>query len=117
MVTLSRMNWLQTWRLRHQHPINLGLHVLGIPLTIAAVVLAVLQLLEWRWDLWWRPALLLALGYLLQWFGHLVEGNTMGEIILLRKRQGRPYVAVAPRYQKRDLNTPAPFPTHSGGTS
>lgn len=92
------MNLWSEWRIRHQHPASLALHAVGIPLTVAAAVLAVLQLREWRWDLWWRPAALLAFGYLLQWLGHRIEGNTMGEVILIRKWRGRPYVAVAPRY-------------------
>lgn len=101
------MNWFWSWKQRHQHPVSLALHVVGIPMTIAAVVLAVVQLIDWRWDLWWRPAGLLAGGYVLQWIGHLIEGNTMGEIILIRKWQGRPYVAIAPQFQKRDFEDSA----------
>ena len=71
---------------------------MGIPLTLAAVVLAGVQLWQWRWDLWWRPAGLLAAGYLLQYVGHRVEGNDMGEVILVKKWLKRPYCAVAPRY-------------------
>jgi hypothetical protein len=90
--------WLENWRARHQTRASLGLHVVGIPLTIAAVVLAAVQLAQWRWDLWWRPAALLAAGYLLQWLGHVIEGNDMGEVILIKRRLGKPYVAVAPRF-------------------
>jgi len=72
--------------------------MVGIPLTIAAVALAIAQLLQWRWDVWWRPAALLAGGYVLQYLGHRVEGNDMGEVILVKRWLGRPYVAVSPRY-------------------
>lgn len=89
--------WLRNWMERHRHPVSRVLHVVGIPLTLAAVVVAGVQLASWRWDLWWRPAALLFVGYLLQWIGHLVEGNDMGEIILIKKALGKPYVAVAPR--------------------
>ncbi len=92
-----RPAWLANWLERHQHPLSFWLHVIGIPLTVAAVVLAGVQLAAWRWDLWWRPTVLLVLGYLLQWLGHLIEGNDMGEVILVKKMLGRPYVAVAPR--------------------
>ena len=44
--------------------------------------------------------LLLVLGYALQWIGHRIEGNDMGEVVLIKKLFGRPYVAVSPRYQK-----------------
>ena len=88
-------DWLANWRSRHRHPASLTLHAIGIPLTIWAVVLAGFQLADWRWDLWWRPAGLLAAGYLLQWIGHRVEGNDMGKVILIKKTLGRPYIAVA----------------------
>lgn len=89
--------WLVDWRDRHQTRLSLALHTVGIPLTLAAVALAGWQLWMWRWDLWYRPVLLLALGYLLQYVGHRWEGNDMGEVILVKKLLGRPYVAVAPR--------------------
>ncbi len=74
--------------------------MIGIPLVLLAVLLAGVQLYAGRWDLWWRPALLLGLGYALQYVGHRHEGNDLGEIILLKKVLGRPYVAVSPRYHK-----------------
>ena len=95
------MRWWTHWKLRHQHPLSLWLHVVGIPLTLAAVVLAVVQLIDGRWDLWWRPAALLAAGYALQWVGHRVEGNTMGELILIFKWLGRPYTAISPKYEEQ----------------
>ena len=94
--------WLENWMQRHQNPLSLCLHAVGIPLTVWSIVLGVLQLLDWRWDLWWRPAALLFAGYLLQWIGHVVEGNDMGEVILVKRALGRPYVAVSPRYARRE---------------
>jgi hypothetical protein len=99
------MNWLQKWFERHQHPASLVLHAIGIPMTIAALVLALVQLRDDRWDLWWRPVVLLVGGYLLQWIGHLIEGNDMGEYILIKRMLGKPYVAVAPRYQRPATTT------------
>lgn len=90
--------WLRNWLERHQTSISFWLHMVGIPLTIAFIPLALYQLAIWRWDLWWRPTLLLAIGYLLQWLGHLYEGNDMGEVIVIKKLLGRPYVAVAPQF-------------------
>lgn len=94
--------WLQNWQERHQNRLSRWLHYVGIPLTIAAVVVALVQLWHWRWDLWWRPAVLLAVGYLLQYIGHRVEGNDVGEIILIKRLLGKPYQAVSPRYANRD---------------
>jgi hypothetical protein len=94
-------DWLRHWFERHQHPCSRVLHAIGIPMTIAFLPLAIWQLTEWRWDLWWRPTALLVGGYLLQWIGHLIEGNDMGEMILIKKWLGRPYVAVSPKYAAR----------------
>lgn len=77
-----------------------GLHYVGIPLTILAVVLAGYQLYHGWWPLWWRPVGLLVAGYALQFAGHRVEGNDMGEVVLVKKLLGRPYVAVSPRYSR-----------------
>ena len=99
--------WLSNWLKRHQHPASRVLHLIGIPLTIASVALAVVQLAHWCWDLWWRPASLLVAGYFLQWVGHRIEGNDLGEIVLVKKWLGRPFVAVAPRYANRQDAEPA----------
>jgi len=91
--------WLDNWLQRHRHPASLCLHLIGIPMTVACIPLVLVQLAQDRWDLWWRPAVLFGVGYLLQWIGHLIEGNDMGEVILIKKWLGRPYVAVSPRYR------------------
>ncbi len=72
--------------------------MLGIPLAVAGALLAVYQLALWRWDLWWRPVLLIAAGYALQIAGHWHEGNDVGEWILVKRLLGRPFVAISPRY-------------------
>lgn len=92
--------WIASWLERHQHPVSRGLHFLAIPLMPVAAVVAMTQLLEGAWSLWWRPVGLLAVSYAIQWVGHVVEGNDMGEMVLIKKWLGRPYVAVAPRYRR-----------------
>jgi hypothetical protein len=94
--------WLRNWFQRHQHPASLALHAVGIPLLAMGLILALVQLIQWRWDLWWRPAGLIVWSYLLQWLGHRIEGNDMGEVILIKKLLGRPYVAVVPRGRDDD---------------
>lgn len=101
--------WITNWRERHRHPVSFWLHMVGIPLTIAALLLALAQLWAWQWPLWYRPAALLAAGYALQWVGHLLEGNDMGEVILIKRWLGRPYVSVSPRFVR-----PAPQAGGSG---
>jgi len=94
--------WLDNWLSRHRNPTSFWLHMVGIPLTIVALPLAGVQLARDQWDLWWRPVGLIVVGYLLQWLGHRIEGNTMGELILIKKWRGKPYVAISPRYARPD---------------
>jgi hypothetical protein len=82
----ARANWLE----RHQHPFNFAIHLLGIPMALAGVVL--LFVLPWYWGVG-----LLILGYLFQYLGHRVEGNDVGELIPIKRALGLPVVAVVPR--------------------
>ncbi|MCP4593586.1 MAG: DUF962 domain-containing protein [bacterium] len=90
-------SWIANWNERHRHPVSRGLHFVGIPMLPLAGVLVVVQLVEARWDLWWRPVVLVLFSYLLQWTGHRIEGNELGEVVLLKRLLGRPYASVAPR--------------------
>ena len=92
------LQWLANWRLRHQHPTSFVLHWVAIPMLISAGCLAVWQLCRGEWSLWYRPVILIAVSYLLQWIGHRIEGNDMGEVILVKRFLKKPYVAVSPRY-------------------
>ena len=92
--------WYQAWRDRHRHPASFALHLVAVPLIPAAIALALWQLRDGAWSLWWRPVCVLAFSYTLQWIGHRLEGNDMGEMILLKRALGRPYVAIAPRFAK-----------------
>jgi hypothetical protein len=84
---------LYHWLERHQHPFNRGIHLIGIPLAFAGLTL----IFVW-WDEWYWGVLAFVLGYVLQWIGHLVEGNDLGEWAGIKKMLGWPYVAVSPRY-------------------
>ena len=98
---LSMQQWFAQWRKRHQHPVSRVLHAIAIPTLVLAGVLAVVQLLDWAWSLWWRPVGLVVVSYVLQWIGHRAEGNDLGELILIKRILGRPYVAVGPRYREK----------------
>jgi len=88
---------LQRWLARHQHPFNLGIHLLGIPLAVAGVVLLCLPAVAWYWGVGG-----LFVGYLFQWVGHTVEGNDVGEWAGIKALLGLPYVGVSPRWQKQE---------------
>lgn len=81
---------LRNWLERHQHPVSLALHAIGIPATLIA--LAPLFWGEWVWFTG-----LFVGGYALQFIGHAIEGNDAGELILVKKALGLPYIAVVPR--------------------
>jgi hypothetical protein len=84
---------LKNWRERHRDPFNFWIHMLGIPLAVAGVFLFFFT--EWYWAL----AALVG-GYVLQWLGHLVEGNDVGEWAAIKRLLGLPYVGIAPQWQK-----------------
>jgi hypothetical protein len=86
---------LANYLTRHQHPANLWLHVVGLPVTF---VVPVVLLATGRG--WWALASF-AIGYALQFLGHVIEGNDAGETILVKKLLGRPYVAVIPRREEQ----------------
>jgi hypothetical protein len=83
---------VRNWQERHQLPLNRRLHLLGIPLAVAGVVL--LFYLPWYWGVSG-----LVLGYLLQYLGHRAEGNDVGEWAGIKRLLGLPCVAIAPRWQ------------------
>ena len=83
----ARRNWLA----RHQNPFNFWIHMVGIPMAVAGLPL--LFLAPWYWGV---GAILV--GYFLQWVGHRVEGNDVGEFIPVKRLLGLPVVAVAPQY-------------------
>jgi hypothetical protein len=80
----ARRNWLD----RHRNAFNFWIHLVGIPLAVAGVVLLFVA------D-WWAGAAALAGGY----FGHRVEGNDVGELIPVKRLFGLPVVPIAPQFQ------------------
>jgi hypothetical protein len=88
---------LANWFERHQHPFNRRIHCVGIPL---ALVVAPILLFALPWHAWYWAALAFAAGYVLQWIGHRVEGNDVGEWAAIKRLFGLPCVAISPRWQK-----------------
>jgi len=94
VLNFLKRRW-QGWRLRHQLPFNFAIHLIGIPLACAGVVMLIF--LPWYWGVG-----ALVLGYLLQWIGHQAEGNDLGEWAAIKKLLGLPYVGIAPRWNPQD---------------
>ena len=89
---------VKNWMLRHQLPFNFWLHLVGIPLALAGVVL----LFALPWSQWYWGAGAFVLGYLLQYVGHRAEGNDVGEWAALKRLVGLPYVGISPRWNPED---------------
>jgi hypothetical protein len=85
----GRANWL----LRHQDRRSFAIHLVGIPLALLVAPL-LLILGEWQWAISAFGG-----GYFLQWIGHRMEGNHVGELIPVRRLLGLPVVAIAPQFQ------------------
>ncbi|MFL5342718.1 MAG: Mpo1-like protein [Gemmataceae bacterium] len=85
----ARRNWLE----RHQDPRNFAIHMLGIPLAVAGLLL--LFFVPWYWGVGG-----LVLGYFLQWVGHRWEGNDVGEWAAIKRLAGLPTVAISPRFAR-----------------
>ena len=77
---------------RHTHPLNRLLHLLGVPLTFVVTAILISRQQE-PW--WWAVASFVG-GYGLQFLGHAIEGNDAGEVVLIKRRLGRPYREFAP---------------------
>ena len=94
-MRLILANWLE----RHQNPFSFWIHMIGIPMTVVGVGFWIAR------EFWIGTALFVG-GYVLQWIGHLIEGNDVGEIIPFKKMLGLPYVAIAPQYAKKPTEAP-----------
>jgi hypothetical protein len=81
---MDRIRWfLIDYASRHRHPWNRALHLVGVPLAPCLFLYLLLQQ---------EPAAAATAfvsGYTLQWLGHRIEGNEVGEWILIRKLIGR----------------------------
>jgi hypothetical protein len=92
---------LQGWMLRHQLPFNFWIHMIGIPMSL---LVGVPLLLLSYWIPWYWGLSAFVLGYVLQWIGHLAEGNDLGEWAAIKRMLGLPYVGIAPRWNPSDPN-------------
>lgn len=83
---------VQNWIIRHRDPLSFTLHILGIPPTILGVLLIPVYLLAGSISLFLFALALFLGGYAIQFLGHAIEGTDPGEVILLKRKLGLPYV-------------------------
>ena len=80
--------FLRNYALRHQHPANVALHGVALPVTfVLPIPLAVHGQPLWA-------AVSFVVGYAMQFVGHAIEGNDAGEVILVKKMLGKPYIDI-----------------------
>lgn len=93
-------SWLRNWLARHQHPFSFYIHLIGIPMVLASVPCLLL-------GMYWSAAALFVGGYFLQWLGHRVEGNDVGELIPIKRLLGLPVVEFGPTSQAEPIRVPS----------
>ena len=60
-------SFMENYKAKHQHPLNRFCHSIGIPLIVLSLPLF---FFNWRWAL-----MFFVVGWILQFLGHLIEGN------------------------------------------
>jgi uncharacterized membrane protein YGL010W len=69
----SDEDWVARYERSHLHPVNRVCHLIGIPLIVIALPVAVLGF--FHAPLWWLALGLFVGGWFLQFVGHAVEGK------------------------------------------
>jgi uncharacterized membrane protein YGL010W len=75
MIAAGGLSLLEIYRLKHQHPINRLMHFVGVPAITASIAFPLFAWFEWGVVAWKEAIILSAIGWSLQFFGHVVEGN------------------------------------------
>jgi uncharacterized membrane protein YGL010W len=73
------------WLARHRHPASFLLHLIGIPLSLAGILLTPFCLGLFSLPMFLFAFGLFVAGYLLQFLGHVCEGSEPGELVHLRQ--------------------------------
>ena len=60
-------SFMETYKSKHQHPLNRLSHTIGIPMIVVSLPLV---FFSWKWAL-----ALFVVGWVFQFIGHLIEGN------------------------------------------
>lgn len=77
--------------------------MIGIPVAVAGLFALFVPDLSWWWGIGG-----LVVGYFLQWLGHRVEGNDVGEWAGIKRLLGLPYVSIAPQWEQEDRSPSTP---------
>ncbi len=75
MIAEGGLNYLEVYRLKHQHPWNQATHYVGIPMIVFSLVWPFYTLMSWGEFDWKTLGIFFVVGWLFQFAGHLIEGN------------------------------------------
>lgn len=65
--------WVHQYELGHLHPVNKTMHIIGIPMIAVSIPLFVI--VPFIPDFWPIPVTMFAVGWVLQFAGHWIEGK------------------------------------------
>ena len=93
-------NWLE----RHRGATSFVLHMIGIPPTILGILFIPIYIALLSWPIFLLALCLFFGGYAIQFLGHALEGTDPGEIIMVKRWLGWPYVEFArPRKSRQSV--------------
>lgn len=96
-----RCRVVEHWLDRHQSVMSFALHMVGIPVSLLGLLLLPISIPAGSLAIFILSFALFVGGYAFQFLGHALEGSDPGEIVLIKRKLGRPYVEFAPGRQPR----------------
>lgn len=106
----SVKRFLVNYHERHLNGTNQALHVVGVPMTFVVSLVFLFQ------GSGWIALMCFVTGYVLQFLGHAIEGNDAGEMILIKRGMGVPFIEFGPKHPSRSIPLSTPPSTHSPST-
>jgi uncharacterized membrane protein YGL010W len=94
-----------SWSARHRSRFNFWIHMIGIPLAFGGL-LAVPASFFFSFIPWYSGVAAFVLGYVLQYWGHQVEGNDVGEWAAIKHLLGMRYNTIAKRWSSEREEAP-----------
>ena len=92
---------VENWLARHRDPASFVLHMIGIPPTILGVLFIPIYLGLASFPIFLLALVLFVGGFLIQFLGHAIEGTDPGELIMVKRWLGWPYVEFPPARKSR----------------
>jgi|SRR5579864_4938813 len=92
---------VQNWLERHRDPRSFVLHIIGIPLSVLALLFFPIYVILLSLPIFLFSLTLFFAGYVLQFLGHALDGSEPGEWLALKRFVGRRYGALVAATKSR----------------